>query len=66
MRVRKCDSLGSQPIHLRRAGLGIAFQYVVPVIEIINGNEQNVWLTVVSFTGLVRQAEQQNGESEYR
>ena len=45
MRVRENHPLGSQLFHVRRFGLGIALQHAIPVIEIVDGNEQDIWFS---------------------
>ena len=47
MGIRKNQPFGSQPIHVRRPGLVIALQHSCPVIEIIDGNEQDVGFSFV-------------------
>ena len=42
MRVRENHPLGSQLFHVRRFGLGIAPQHAGPVVEIIDGDEQDI------------------------
>ena len=71
MRIGKQHPFGSQPVHVRRAGLGVALQHAVPVIEIIDGDEQDIRFSVLaaglfSFTAPAYYACQQNGQSEYR
>jgi len=71
MRIGKEHPFGSQPIHLRRPGLRIALQHACPVIEIIDGDEQDIRLCglaggVFRFTVLAYCTKQQNGQSEYR
>ena len=71
MSIREQHPFGRQPIHVRRLGLRIAFQHVGPVIQIIDRDEQYVWLTVLaagvfSFTVLAHSAKEQNGQNEDR
>ena len=71
MRIQENHPLGSQLFHMRRFGLGIALQNASPVIEIVDGNEQDIWFSdpangVVSLTGLADDAKQENGQREYR
>lgn len=42
MGVRENYSFGSQSVHVRRPGLRIALQYASPVIQIIDGDEEDV------------------------
>ena len=44
MCVGEDHSFGSQRLHVRRLGLGIALQHASPVIQIIDGDEQYVRL----------------------
>ena len=65
MRIGKCHPLGSQSVHVRCFGLGIALQHARPVIEIIDRDEQNVWFRglvagVICFTAPDRYAKQKN------
>ena len=48
MCVREDNPFGSQLIHVRGVGLGIALQAPSPVVEIIDGNKQNVGFTVLA------------------
>ena len=71
MRVGEDDPLGSQPIHVRRLGLWIAFKRARPVIQIIDGDEQDIWLSawlagVLCSPNLVCRAKQQSRQQEYR
>ncbi len=38
MRIGENYPFGSQLIHVRRPGLGIALQHAIPIVEIIDGN----------------------------
>ena len=69
MRVFEDHAFGGQPVHVRRQGLRIALQHASPIIEIIDGDEQYVWFTVLaagvfSFTVLAHSAKEQNGQNE--
>jgi len=52
MRVFEDHSPGSQPVQVRRPGLRIALQHACPVIEIIDGDEQDVRLCGLAVGGL--------------
>ncbi len=63
MRIGKDHPFGSQPVHVRRPGLKVALQHASPVVEIIDGDEQYIWLPilparVVSFTAPALYAKQ--------
>ena len=63
MRVRENNPFGSQLIHVRRSGLGIALQHAIPVVQIIDGDEQYIWFSVLtvgvfSFTALAHYEKQ--------
>ena len=71
MGIRKNHSLGRQPVHVRRQGLRVALQHAGPVIQIIDGDEQYIWLLILlarilCFTGVGQHAKQQHGQNEYR
>ena len=70
MRVFEDHPFGSQPVHVRRPGLRIALEHAGPVIQIIDGDEQDIGFSVRAggvfrFTVLAHCAKQQNGQSEY-
>ncbi len=63
MRILEDHPSGSQPVHMRRQGLMVALQHAGPVVEIIDGDEQYIWLPilparVVSFTAPALYAKQ--------
>ena len=65
MGIGKNHPLGSQFIHVGGPGLGIALQHAGPVIQIIDGDEQYIWFSVLaggvlSFDVLGGCAKQQN------
>ena len=71
MGIGKDNPLGSELIHVRCSSLRIPLQHPIPVIEIINGDEQDIRLCglaggVFRFTVLAYCTKQQNGQSEYR
>ncbi|MDB2499710.1 hypothetical protein N9X40_02530 [bacterium] len=47
MRIGKQHSLGRQFLHMGRLGVEIALQHAVPVIHIIDRDEEDVWFVVV-------------------
>jgi len=62
MRICENHPIGGQLIHVGRFGLRVALQHASPVIEIIDGDEQNIWLSawlvgVLCFTRGARHAE---------
>ncbi len=64
MGVRKDDPFGSQLVQAWRLRLRIAFQHPRPVVQIIDGDEHDVWLAVLaggvfSFTDLAHYAQQE-------
>ena len=71
MRILEDHAFGSQPIHVRRPGLRIALQHAIPVIQIIDGNEQYIWFYVLaagvfSFTVFAHCAKQEDRKNENR
>jgi hypothetical protein len=46
MRILEKHAFGSQTIHVRRKGLSVALQHARPVIQIIDGDEQDIWFSV--------------------
>ena len=65
MRIRENHPFRSQLVHVRRQGLRVAFQRASPVIQVINRDEQDIWLSawlagVLCFTSLAYHAEQYN------
>ena len=51
MRIGENGPFGRQLIHVRRPGLGIPLQHAIPVIQIIDGDKQDIWFSVPA-TGL--------------
>ena len=47
MGIRKQHALGRQPVHLWRLGLRVAFQHVRPVIQVIDGDEEDIGFLVL-------------------
>ena len=78
MRIGKEHPFGSQPVHVWRPGLRIALQHSSPVIQIIDGDEENVgplrgrsWFFVLGSLLRLRRVgvryrrrKQQNGQGE--
>ena len=63
MGIGKQHPLGRQSVHLWRLGLRVAFQHVRPVIQVIDGDEEDVGLLLRLFGGVRCQAKQQNGQN---
>jgi hypothetical protein len=71
MRILEDHPFGSQPVHVRRQCLGVALQHARPVIQIIDGNEQDIWFSVLvagffSFAVPARYAKQEDRKNENR
>ena len=71
MGIGKNHPLGSQFIHVRRPGLRVALQHARPVIQIIDGDEQYIWFSVLvagffSFAVPARYAKQEDRKNENR
>ena len=63
MRILEEHAFGSQLLHVRCFGLRVALQHASPVIQIIDGDEQHIWFSVLaagvfSFTALAHYAKQ--------
>ena len=63
MGIGKNHPLGSQFIHVRRPGLRVALQHARPVIQIIDGDEEDIGLLLSLLGGVRYQAKQQNGQN---
>ena len=71
MGICKDHSFGRQLTHVRRSGLRVALKRVRPVIQIIDGDEQDIQtfrliaLRLRRVSVRCRRAKQQNGHGDY-